>query len=135
MPPIRRRLVETMLTLSGTTLEEEIRRRNAAIDTVDAYCHFQEGGAAARPRGKPSAGRVSPTLSKETDPQLRAAEAEKQALNTAMLSVFIEKRTIVCFLYLGEPSLPFEKRTKKFKSPEDSTKHFKRKHLSNIKGN
>ena len=37
---------------TGTTLEEELRRRNAAID------NFQEGKAAARPRGE---------LSKETN--------------------------------------------------------------------
>jgi Protein of unknown function (DUF3435) len=79
MPPIQRRLVETILTLPGTTLEEEIRRRNATIDAVTTYYHFQEGRAAARPRG-----RASPTPSKETNPQLGAAEAEKQALSAAM---------------------------------------------------
>jgi hypothetical protein len=35
------------MTLSGTTIEEEFRRRNTAIDIVVAYCYFQEGGAAA----------------------------------------------------------------------------------------
>jgi len=133
MPPIQKRLVETIMTLPGTTLEEEFRRRNAAIDAVAASCNFQEGGAAARPCGRPSTGRVSPTPSKETNPQLAAAEAEKQALSAAMLLVFTEKRPTICFLCLGEQSLPFEKRTKSFASPGDLTKHFKRKHLSNIK--
>jgi hypothetical protein len=87
MPPIQKRLVETIMTLPGTTLEEEFRRRNAAIDAFAAYCNFQEGGAAARPRGRPSTGRASPTLSKETNPQLQAAEAEKQALSAAMLLI------------------------------------------------
>jgi hypothetical protein len=40
MPLIQKRLAETVITLSGTTLEEEIRRRNAVIDAVAAYCHF-----------------------------------------------------------------------------------------------
>jgi hypothetical protein len=133
MPLIQTRLVETIMTLPGTTLEEELRRRNAAIDAVAAYCNFQEGGAAAQPRRRLSTGRASPTPSKETIPQLRAAEAKKQALSAAMLSVFTEKRPTICFLCLGEQSLPFEKRTKSFASPEDLTKHFKRKHLSNIK--
>lgn len=133
MPPIQKRLVETIITLPGTTLEEEFRRRNAAIDTVAAYCHFQEGGPAARPRARPSTRRAIPTPSKETNPQLAVAEAEKKALSDAMLLVFTEKRTTICFLCLGEQSLPFEKRTYKFASPGDLTKHFKRKHLAHIK--
>jgi len=132
MPPIQKCLVETMMTLPGTTLEEEFRRRNAAIDAVATYCNFQEGGDSARLRRRPSR-RASPTLSKETNVQLGAAEAEKQALSAAMLLVFTEKRPTICFLCLGEPSLPFEKRTKSFASPGDLTKHFKRKHLANIK--
>jgi hypothetical protein len=88
MPPIQRRLVETMITLPGATLEEEFSRRNAAINAVAAYCKFQEGGDAARPRGRPPTTRASPTPPKETCPQLVAAEAEKQALSVAMLSVF-----------------------------------------------
>jgi Protein of unknown function (DUF3435) len=123
MPPIQKCLVETIMTLPETTLEEEFRRRNAAIDAVAAYCHFQEGGAAARPRERPS---------KETNPQLAAAEDEKQALSAAMLLVFTEERT-TCFLCLGKQSLPLEKRTYKFASPGDLTKHFKRKHLAHIK--
>jgi Protein of unknown function (DUF3435) len=134
MPPTQKRLVETMMTLPGTTLEEEFRRRNAAIDAVAAYCKFQEGGAAARPRGRPPTRRASPTPAKETCPQLVAAAAKKQALSAAMLSVFQDKRPTICFLYLGEQSLSFEKRVKSFASPGDLTKHFKRKHLANCKG-
>jgi len=118
MPPLQKRLAETVMTLPGTTIEEEFRRRNAAIDAVAAYCHFQEGRAAALPRKRSSRRRTSPMPSKETNPQLAAAEAEKQALSDAMLLVFTEKRTTTCFLCLGEQSLPFEKRTSKFASPE-----------------
>lgn len=133
MPPMQQRLVETILTLPGTTVVEEFCRRNAAIDAVTAYCHFQEGGAVAMPRGRPSTRKASPMTSKETIPHLAAAEAEKQALSNAMLLVYTEKRTTTCFLCLGEQSLPFQKRTYKFASPGDLTKHFKRKHLANIK--
>jgi len=79
------------MTLPGRTVEEEFCRRNAAIDAVTAYCLFQEGGAAARPR-------ACPTPSKEVDPQRAAAEAEKQALSDVMLLVFTEKRTTTCAL-------------------------------------
>ena len=46
-----------MIMLSGTALEEEFRRRNAAIDAVAAYFNFQEGGAAARPHGRSFTGK------------------------------------------------------------------------------
>ena len=128
MPLMQKRLVETVMTMPGTTVEEEFRRRNAAIDAVAAYCHFQEGGAVAMPRGRPS------TQAKGACPQLVAADAEKQALSAAMLLVFTEKRPTICFVCLGEASLPFEKRVYSFASPGDLTKHFKRKHLSNIRG-
>lgn len=133
MPPIQKRLAKTVITLPGTTIEEEFRCRNAAIDAVATYCHFQEGGAAALPHKRSSTRRTSPMLSKEISPQLAAAQAEKQALSDAILLVFTEKRTTTCFLCLGEQSLPFEKRTYKFASPRDLTKHFKRKHLANIR--
>ncbi|KAI9769856.1 MAG: hypothetical protein M1840_003850 [Geoglossum simile] len=128
MPLMQKRLVETVMTMPGMTVEEEFRRRNAAIDTVAAYCHFQEGGAVAMPRGRP------PTQAKGACPQLVAVDAEKQALSAAMLLVFTEKRPTICFVCLGEASLPFEKRVYSFGSPGDLTKHFKRKHLSNIRG-
>ncbi|PSS27036.1 hypothetical protein M430DRAFT_31938 [Amorphotheca resinae ATCC 22711] len=121
------------MTLLGTTIEEEFRRRNAAIDAVAAYCYFQEGAAAAQPRKRSSTRRASPMPSKETNPQLVAAEAEKQLLSDAILLVFTEKRTTTCFLCLGEQSLLFEKRIYKFASSRDLTKHFKRKYLAHIK--
>jgi hypothetical protein len=45
--PLQKRLAETVITLPGTTIEEEFRRRNTAIDAVAAYYYFQEGGAPA----------------------------------------------------------------------------------------
>jgi hypothetical protein len=76
---------------------------------------------------------VSLTPLKETSPQLAAAKAKKQALSNAMLLVFTKKRTTTYFLYLGEQSLPFEKRTYKFTSLGDLTKHFKQKYLAHVK--
>lgn len=127
MPQPQRRLVETIITLLGTTLEEEICRRNAAINATAAYCKFQEGGAA--PRRAP----IKRTGSTPADLQLAAAEAAKQALDAAMLLVYTENRPTVCFMCLRERNLSFEKRIKKFTSLGDLTKHFKRKHLANIK--
>jgi hypothetical protein len=122
MAPAQRRLVETVMTLPGTTLEEELRRRNAAIDAVAAYCKFEEGET---PRGR------RPTEQPLPDSDPRATD--EQALNKAILLVFTEKRPLVCFVCLGQSSLPLENRIFSFASPGDLTKHFKRKHLSKIK--
>jgi hypothetical protein len=125
MSLIQKRLVETLMTLPGTTLEEEFRRHNAAINAVAVYCKFQEGGAAAWPRGRLLTVRASLTLAKETSLQLVAVDAEKQALSAAMLSVFQEKRPTICFLCLEERNLPFHKHIYSFASPGDLSKHFK----------
>lgn len=127
MPPMQKRLVETIMTLPGTTVEEEFCRRNAAINAVAAYCNFQEGGAVAMPRERLS------TSAKAACAQLVAADVEKQAISAAMVRVFKEERPTICFICLGEESLPFEKRVYAFASPGDLTKHFKRKHLSQFK--
>jgi hypothetical protein len=42
------------MTLPGTTVVEEFRWRNATIGAVAAYYYFQEGGAIAMLRGRPS---------------------------------------------------------------------------------
>jgi hypothetical protein len=132
MPTIQKHMVESMMILPGTTLEEEFCRRSTAVNAVAAYCKFQEGGAVARPCKRSSTGRASPTLAK-ADLQLVAAAAEKQALSTAMLSVYQEKRPTVCFMCLGEPGLLFNKRVYSFASPGDLSKHFKQKHLANYR--
>jgi hypothetical protein len=59
--------------------------------------------------------------------------AKKQALSAAMLLVFTEKRPTICFVCLREASLLFEKRVYSFASSGDLTRHFKQKHLSNIR--
>jgi hypothetical protein len=126
MPSMQKRLVEIVMTLLGSTVEEEFCRRNAAIDAVASYCHFQEGGAVAMPRGRRS------TQAQGSSSRMMVADAEKQALSAAMLLVFKEKRPTICFVCLGEKSLLVEKRVYLFATLGDLTKHFKRKHLANI---
>ncbi|KAH8586142.1 hypothetical protein B0O99DRAFT_665868 [Bisporella sp. PMI_857] len=130
MPLIQRRLVETVMTLPGTTLEKEFRRRDAAIDAVAAYCKYEEGGPFRGRKPRRNESSMSPS---GADLQVIVAMAEKQAVDAAMLSVFTEKRPFICFVCLGRKSLSFEKRVYSFASPGDFTKHFKRKHLSQIK--
>jgi hypothetical protein len=77
-------------------------------------------------RGRPSTKRAYPNPVQEVDPQVAAAEAEKQALNAAILSVFKEERLTVYFICLSEGLI------KSFSRPGDLSKHFKRKHLQYI---
>ncbi|KAH8598361.1 hypothetical protein B0O99DRAFT_650275 [Bisporella sp. PMI_857] len=130
MPLIQKRLVETVMTLPETTLEKKFRRRDAAIDAVAAYCRYKKSGS---PRRRKPSKKESPVSSPNADPQVIVAIAEKQAVDAAILSVFTKKRPLICFVCFGRKSLSFEKRVYVFASPEDFTKHFKRKHLSQIK--
>jgi hypothetical protein len=97
IPPEQKRLIKTIMTLPGTTLEEEVCRRNAAINTVAAYCKFEEGGARGASRKRPST-RVARPIKTEGATQPVAADPDEQALNEAMLSVFQEKRPKICFI-------------------------------------
>jgi hypothetical protein len=47
--------------------------------------------------------------------------------------VFKDKRLKVCFLCLGNKSLPLAQRIHPFSSTGDLSKHFRRKHLKHIK--
>lgn len=40
MPTVQKHMIESMMTLLGTTLEEEFGQRSTAINAVAAYCKF-----------------------------------------------------------------------------------------------
>jgi hypothetical protein len=132
MPLEQKRLIETIMTLLGTTLEEEVCRRNAAINAVAAYCKFEEGGACGASWKRPST-RVARPIKTEGATQPVAADPDEQALNEAMLSVFQEKRLKIWFICLGRRGLLLHKRVYSFASLGDLTKHFKQKHLTKLK--
>ncbi|OCK73812.1 C2H2 finger domain protein [Lepidopterella palustris CBS 459.81] len=122
--PQHNRLIETVLSLPGSTLEEEVRRRNAAINAIIAYCGIEEGGY-GRVRSAPSA--VKREESREAiNPPIKALEAAK-------VLVYRDKRPKICFLCLGNENLSIKQRIFSFCTPGDLSKHFKRKHLSNIR--
>jgi Protein of unknown function (DUF3435) len=135
--PEHNRLIETIMTLPGSTLEEEIRRRNAAINAIIAYCKVEEGGAYPLERRarqtQPTGGVSSMVFKKDTQAPPVAADPVNEELNKAMLSVYKEKRPTICFLCLGRETLPINKRVYSFSTPGDLSKHFKRKHLLRIK--
>jgi hypothetical protein len=133
-PPEQKRLIATVMTLPATTLEDEIRRRNAAINSITAYCKVEEGGCDLPSRKRDSTDTISTIVKVEEDTcPLVAAEPLRQAFSMAMQSVYQEKRPKICFVCLGNQNLSMSKRTSSFSTPGDLSKHFRRKHLSNLK--
>jgi len=132
--PEHKRLIETVMSLPGSTLEAETRRRNDAINAIVAYCKTEEGGTYRPNRQRRSTAHLaSPATKTEEGAQpLVAEDPLKKELDLAMLSVYKEKRPKICFLCLGNEHLPIDKRVYSFKTPGDLSKHFKRKHLSNL---
>ncbi|CAN9361177.1 unnamed protein product [Alternaria alternata] len=125
MLPAQEELANSILSKPGTTIEEETDRRNGAIRAVTLYCGIEEGGM--YPVQK--AGR-SRNIALSTKSQLRYDE---EALEAAKVSVYKEERPKICFLCLGNETLPLAQRIHSFSTPGDLTKHFGRKHLRNIK--
>ena len=118
-------LIEALLTLPGSTLEEEYRRRSTAISAIAAYCKVEEG---VTRRVQRVASVAKPTQSASTANPLDAA------LEAAKVSVYKEKRPTICFMCLGNEKSPIEKRIYSFHTSGDLSKHFKQRHLAKIKG-
>ncbi|KAL9084485.1 MAG: hypothetical protein Q9165_008058 [Trypethelium subeluteriae] len=123
--PEQRRLIETMiLRPPQPTLKEEAVRRNDAINAVIAYCEIQEGdmyGSRKRSGGRPK----DISVTKEyTLSQSKVLERAKE--------VVFQKRPTICFVCLGNKTLPLNVRVYSYSRPGDLSKHFKRKHLLNI---
>ena len=129
MLPAQRALADAVLTQPGTSLKEEVSRRNRAIRAVMDYCGIEEGGTSCSRRKRGSSRVVSPIKSKE---ELQLQTHEEAVLEAAKVSVYKEKRPTVCFVCLGNENLPMEDRVHSFFTPGDLTKHFRRKHLANM---
>jgi hypothetical protein len=125
MLPAQGELAKSVLSKPGTTIEEEMDRRNGAICAVTLYCGVEEGGMNPIQRGGQSRNTAPPVKSQ--------LEYEEEALEAAKVSVFKEKRPKVCFLCLGNEGLPLAQRKYPFSTPGDLSKHFGRKHLKHIK--
>jgi hypothetical protein len=133
-PLEQKRLIATVMTLPAATLEDEMLRRNAAINAITAYCKVEEGGcdSPSRKRGWTHATSTIVQFEENTHP-LVVTKPGHQAFNAAMLSVYQEERPTICFLCLGKQNLPMSKRIQSFSTPGNLSKHFQRKHLSNLK--
>lgn len=143
VPLPQKRLIESLLTLPHLTLEEEVARRTEAIDAVAAYALFEESDTCCLPRDKcsttePAATRQDYSVKGEmqlTQPSSPTNDRLVSAIQSVMKDKPSEKgieRPLFCFICLGQQDLDIEKRTYKFSSHGDVTKHIKQKHLRHI---
>ncbi|RBA17500.1 C2H2 finger domain-containing protein [Fusarium proliferatum] len=135
--PAQKHLFEALTAPVADTLEGEYQRRNNAVLAVMAYCPVQESPL-PRTRNQAMVNKDRSSL------MLNTAGKEPQPMNdigTAIASVFVtnrDERSRRCFLCIGrattlQPSDPaIERLINPFYSPGDLSKHFKRRHLSNI---
>jgi hypothetical protein len=118
-------LIDAILTLPETSLENENRRRIAAVNAITAYCSVEEGLASCRiQRGR---------LVKDNSPPVLKAE-EPDALSQAIRSIKREKRPTKCFVCLGNPSLTLRERVASYATSGSLSRHFLRKHVGRLQG-
>ncbi|XTI90394.1 hypothetical protein V2W45_1245326, partial [Cenococcum geophilum] len=109
-----KRLIKVIITLSSVLLEDEIYRRNNAINAVIDYCNVKEGKLYW----------INIALSKvKIKEDTKILEAAK-ALKRANLSLYKEKRPKICFICLRNKKLAISKRIYKFHTLAAFIKHF-----------
>ncbi|KAK2739873.1 hypothetical protein FQN57_006449 [Myotisia sp. PD_48] len=139
MTPEHLKLIEAMMTLPGSTLDEDRARRNAAINVVTAYCKFQEGSMCRYRHNKPLE-KVTQTLN-HTQPA--SGKPWDSVVRQAVQSVLINKkngpnktktadRPKVCFLCLQNENLALPERVHAYHKGS-ITKHFERKDLKEFR--
>ncbi|KAF1952281.1 hypothetical protein CC80DRAFT_518793 [Byssothecium circinans] len=129
LPQAQQELVGAIFARPGLTLDEELDRRNTAICAVMRYCAIEEGGMRLS-QTQHSRHRIKPPSKNEDDAQL---DLNEKVLEVAKVAVYKEKRPTICFLCLGNQRLRTDARTYSFHTSGDLSKHFKRKHLQQIK--
>ncbi|KAM0368589.1 hypothetical protein ACHAO7_011093 [Fusarium culmorum] len=135
--PAQKRLYEALTAPATNTIESEYRRRNNAILSIMSYCSVQEPPLPPLTRYKANA--TKKDVSNQHDNT--TMDTAISALGDAITSVFVKHRTERsrrCFLCVGrattlEPSDPaINGLIKPFYSSGDLSRHFKRRHLSNL---
>lgn len=136
IPVPQQRLISSLLSLPRSTIEEEVIRRTEAIDAVAAYCQFQEGDTCRMPRAKRlQSSSQSVKGHEKVQPKNEGAAAinrQESPLEFALRSAMKDHRPLFCFICLGQQDLDIPKRTQKFASHGDVTKHIRVKHFKKI---
>ncbi|XTI87263.1 hypothetical protein V2W45_1235753, partial [Cenococcum geophilum] len=109
-----KRLIKVIITLLSMLLEDEIRKRNNAINAVIDYYNIKEGRVY-----RPSVA-LSQVKIKEDTKILEAAKALKRAKS----SLYKEKRPKIYFIYLRNKKLAISNRIYRFYTPTTLIKYF-----------
>ncbi|KAG9229421.1 hypothetical protein BJ875DRAFT_537715 [Amylocarpus encephaloides] len=118
-------LIDAILTLPETSLENESRRRITAINAITEHCGVKEGPAPRRiQRGRPV----------KVDGPLVIKAKEPDPLSGAIRSIKGENRPTKCFVCLRNPSLTLRERVASYATPGSLSRHFLRKHVSKLQG-
>lgn len=117
------RLIESIMSLPGSSLPEETQRRSAAISAVATYCHLEEGKILRNQR----VGMCNSDEMEDTN------DLDEVALKTAGEAIKKERRPTICFLCLGNEQLAVKQRTHCFYTPGVLSRHFKSRHLAKVK--
>ncbi|CAG8076758.1 unnamed protein product [Penicillium salamii] len=136
VPVPQERLIKSLLTLPRPTIEEEMTRRTEAIDSVAAYCQFQEGDTCRLPRNKRSGGsrkNIEVHGQRQLESEMVDSSCQRDTpLELALRSAMKDHRPLFCFICVGQPDLDPTKRAQQFASHGDVTKHIKIKHLKKM---
>ncbi|KZF22622.1 hypothetical protein L228DRAFT_246970 [Xylona heveae TC161] len=132
--PEHKRLITALMSLPGATLEEEMQRRNEAINAVAAYCHLEESYRPNQPGGC----RLDTVPPAKMDPERETADLIEKILKAAKCMVFANeqnKRPLKCFVCFGDTNKSWHQRVYDFARPGDLSKHFKKYHLTHLEAN
>ncbi|KAI2735701.1 hypothetical protein DTO013E5_8636 [Penicillium roqueforti] len=135
MTPHHMTLIDSVLTLPGTTVEKEYERRIAAINAVIAVCDAEEGA--------PSRPRVPQKRTADTADMPPAAPLPKRqtsipsdesgdTFSKAIASVCVKspgERPTICFICLGNTRSSERNRLTMYKNPGSLSRHFVNKHI------
>jgi hypothetical protein len=129
------KLIDSVLTMPGTTIEKEYERRISAIHAVIAVCDVEEG-APSRPRAsqKRSVDAVDIPPAAPLPKRQKSTPSDKSddTFSQAVASVCVEstdERPTICFICLGNPGLPEGKRLTRYKNPGSLSRHFVDRHI------
>ncbi|OAT08575.1 hypothetical protein BDBG_17071 [Blastomyces gilchristii SLH14081] len=128
-------LIDSILTMPGTTVKKEYERRIAAINAVIAVCDAEEGAPS-----RPGASQKHPVNAVDILPAAPLPKRQKSTpsdksddtFSRAVASVCVkslEERPKICFICLGNARLPEGERLRMYKNPGSLSRHFVNKHI------
>jgi hypothetical protein len=121
-------LINAIITLPGTSLEEEVQRRITAINAVTAYCGAEEPRYYGKNAGF-SEGRTYPIT---VDAEKPVKTDSDTALRHAIQSVLTNKRPVLYFLCVGNTALAMCDRIREYLTAGSQSRHFLNRYVMRL---